>query len=230
MHSVIRRALRGVMAFKKYFVIAALPIILAACSSSSSPDNPSGADTASRTTSGIYQMLRDAIGLGSNDAPHETGQGPELQPGLPGLEIVCPITEVRAGTAHYIFYAPDLAPQPQNVQFQGTLTRTARECEFGQNSVSIKFGFAGRVLVGPKGGAGSVTLPVRAVLSYREGEVAWTKVYNIPVNIPPNERSAFFMFVEEDFEYTVPLGNRLSEYALYIGFDGDAATSIPGVN
>ncbi len=230
MHSVIRRALRGDMTYLKYIVIVGLPIILAACSGNSSIEDTRGSGSAARTTSGLYQLLREAVGLGSNEAPHQTGQGPELEPGLPALEIVCPITEVRAGTAHYIFYAPDLTPEPRNVQFQGTLTRTARECEFGPDSVRIKFGFAGRVLVGPKGGPGTVTLPVRAILSYREGEVAWTNVYNIPVNIPPNERSTFFMFVEEDFEYTVPPGNRLSDYALYIGFDGDAATSIPGTN
>jgi hypothetical protein len=219
------------MTFKKFLVIVGLPLFLAACSNSSSVEGTRSSGSAARTTSGLYQLLREAVGLGSNEVPQQqAGVGPELQPGLPTLEIVCPITEVRAGTAHYIFYAPDLAPEPRNVQFQGTLTRTARECEFGQNSVRIKFGFAGRVLVGPKGGSGDVTLPVRAIFSYREGEVAWTKLYNIPVNIPPNERSTFFMFVEEDFEYTVPLGNRLSDYALFIGFDGDAATSIPGAN
>ncbi len=231
MHSVIRHALKRDMTFNKFIAIVILPFFLAACSNNSTVEGTGSSRSAARTATGIYQLLRDAVSLRPNDvAPQEVGVGPELQPGLPALEIVCPVTEVRAGTAHYIFYAPDLNPEPKNVQFQGTLTRTARECAFGQASVRIKFGFAGRVLVGPKGGPGAVTLPVRAILSYREGEVAWTKLYEVPVNIPPNETSSFFMFVEEDFEYTVPVGNRLSDYALFIGFDGDSASSIPGIN
>jgi len=212
------------MTFKKILAIFVFPLVLASCGDSEP------LDTAGRTTTGIYKLLRDAVGIGNNDTPQETGQGPGLNPGLPGLEIVCPVAEVRAGTAHYIFYAPDLTPQPRNVQFQGTLTKTARECAFGQNSVRIKFGFAGRVLVGPQGGPGAVTLPIRAILSYREGAVAWTKVYNLPVNIPPNERSTFFMHVEENFEYVVPQGHRLSDYAIYIGFDGDAVEGNQSVN
>ena len=200
----------------RYFTLALTALFLAGCT-----DN-TALNTASGTTSGIYQMLREATGLSSSDQVEqsEPGQGPQTQPGLPALSIVCPPTEVRAGTAHYVFYAANQDPRPRNVQFQGTLTKTARECAFGPNSVQIKFGFAGRVLIGPMGGAGSVVLPVRVILSYREGEVAWTKLYNVPVNISGTENSTFFMHVEENFEYTVPAGHRMSDYTVYIGFDG----------
>lgn len=196
--------------------LALTALFLAACGGS----NDSGLGTARGTTGGLYSMLREAIGMapGQRDRTNVTSTGPAL----PQLEIYCPRTEVRAGTAHYIFYVENEDPKPRNVKFQGTLTETARECEFRPDSIKIKFGFAGRVINGPKGGAGSVTLPVRAILSYREGAVAWTKLYNIPVDISPNERSTFFLHVEEEFEYTVPAGHRATDYAIYIGFDGDA--------
>ena len=43
---------------------------------------------------------------------------------------------------------------------RGEITKMARECQLYSDRVVVKYGFAGRVLLGPKGAPGTVTLAV----------------------------------------------------------------------
>ncbi|HUS96437.1 MAG TPA: hypothetical protein VMX97_06845, partial [Hyphomicrobiaceae bacterium] len=47
------------------------------------------------------------------------------------------------------------------VMHRGEITKTARECSIATGQVTVKYGFSGRVLLGPKGQSGRVTLPVQ---------------------------------------------------------------------
>ena len=49
---------------------------------------------------------------------------------------------------------------PQAIMHRGEITKMARECELYPDHVVVKYGVAGRVLLGPKGHPGLVTLPV----------------------------------------------------------------------
>ena len=46
------------------------------------------------------------------------------------------------------------------VIYRGEITRTARECQIQPGRVTVKYGFSGRVLLGPRGKPMRVTLPV----------------------------------------------------------------------
>ena len=174
-------------------VAATAFVLLAGCSGSRVYKDTSD------TFKGLYAGIVGASGLDEN----------ENEPGIPGDEVVaepappeirCPKTEVLAGTSHRVFYPRGADPRPQNVLYQGTLINTSRECDFSGPSVRIKFGFAGRVLLGPRGTAGTVTLPVRASLVKRDDSAVWTQVYNIPVDISINSRAEHFVKIEENFD------------------------------
>ncbi len=49
-----------------------------------------------------------------------------------------------------------------SVRHRGEITRTARECAAGPGGVVVKYGFSGRVLLGPQGKPGVITLAVKA--------------------------------------------------------------------
>lgn len=174
--------------------------------------------SAKETARGIYGIL-----LGGVSKATGLGLGSERNVSLGQFTLKCPELEVRAGSAHYIFYDPNAPQSPKTVRYQGTLTQTARECEFKQSSIVFKFGFAGRVLLGPRGQPRDVEMPVRVLLAWQGDQVAWTKVYKIPVTIPQDETSGFFVHVEENFDFEVPVGTQLSDYRLYIGFDADSS-------
>ena len=57
-------------------------------------------------------------------------------------------------------YADGRVGDGQAIKHRGEITRLARQCQIYGDRVVVKYGFAGRVLLGPKGAPGQVTLPV----------------------------------------------------------------------
>ena len=57
-------------------------------------------------------------------------------------------------------YQPDHIGDTNFVVHRGEITKMSRECQILADRVVVKYGFAGRVLLGPKGGAGPVSFGV----------------------------------------------------------------------
>lgn len=180
-------------------------------------DSPS-LDTGDSNT-GLYALLvgRSAPPPDVRDARDEGGE-----------VLVCPRAELRPDAAHHIFYVPRQPADQKNIRFQATLTRTARECDFRPDYVAVKFGFAGRLLVGAAGGGGGeVVLPVVATFAGKGDAVVWTKTYRVPVTVPPNANSQFFVHVADDLVYQLRPGESLEDFRLYIGFEGPETGAAP---
>lgn len=107
------------------------------------------------------------------------------------------------------------------IQYRGEITKTARECQIQPNHVTVKYGFAGRVLLGPRGRPGTVKMPVKIHLTDRSRDIVSTQDYTIDVTIPEDNPVGYFSAVREtsfNLEPGVPPG----DYQLFIAFDRDA--------
>ena len=83
----------------------------------------------------------------------------------------------------------------------------------------------GRVLLGPAGDTGQLEVPVRLAL-VEEGmqpKAVWTKLYRIPVTVPPGQTNVSFVHIEEDMTVPKPSAAALDNYVIYVGFDPAAA-------
>jgi hypothetical protein len=158
-----------------------------------------------------------------------TGSRPPSSPSqAEGEEVlVCPEVETHQDAAYYDVYDPKAPHEDKNVRYQAVINKFARQCDFQPDYFAIKLGFAGRVLVGPAGGPGQVTLPVRAELAGKGDKVVWTKTYKVPVTIPPNLGSQFFAQVTDDLVYQPRFGDKMEDFRLYIGFAKEDETSNP---
>ena len=110
-----------------------------------------------------------------------------------------------------------------NLRYQVTIGTTARECRMGPgNTVSLKIGMQGRVILGPEG-AGSTTIdvPLRfaVVREAIDSRVITTKLDRIAVAIPPNDANVLFTHVTEGLDFPLPKGGYIDYYVIYIGFD-----------
>jgi hypothetical protein len=95
------------------------------------------------------------------------------------------------------------------------------------DSMTIKVGVEGRVLVGPKGSAGNLAVPLRIAL-VQEGpqpKSVWTKFYSVPLNIPQGQTQVTFTHVEDDLTFAIPPSKDLSSYVIYVGYDPQGAAS-----
>ena len=80
-----------------------------------------------------------------------------------GVARGCPRFQVASRDHHVTIYEPGRAGDGLGVMHRGEITRTARECHIEGNRVTVKYGFSGRILLGPRGRPGSITLPLQRV-------------------------------------------------------------------
>src|SRR5579871_1561223 len=137
-------------------------------------------------------------------------------------DIDCPAMMVRSGASTW------QVPPGSNtttLRYQGALGQLARECVVLGDSMTIKVGVEGMVLVGPKGGTGNLTVPLRIAL-VQEGpqpKPVWTKFYSVPVNVPAGQSQVTFTHVEDDLTFAIPPSKDLSSYVIYVGYDPQGA-------
>src|SRR5579883_2712031 len=72
----------------------------------------------------------------------------------------CPVMQVEGGQRYVTYYENNRVGDGNAVLHRGEITKTARECQGSEGQMVVKYGVAGRVLLGPKGKPGTITLPV----------------------------------------------------------------------
>lgn len=147
-------------------------------------------------------------------------------------DIECPAVTVRTGASTLMIGADTKGAEPGvlNLRYQGTILRTARECNVTAGVVTMKVGVEGRVITGPAGGPGTVDVPLRLAV-VQEGvtpKPIVSKFVRIPVVIASDNDRVTFSHVESDltFPMPVPAGN-IDSYIVYVGFDTLTAPQKP---
>ena len=138
-------------------------------------------------------------------------------------DFECPPVQVRTGASTLTVSANPAEPTALNLRYQVTIGTTARECRMGpNNTVSIKVGMQGRVILGPEGGGpSSIDVPLRfaVVRETIESKVITTKLDRVAVAVPPNDSNVLFSHVTEGLDFPMPRGGDIDNYVIYIGFD-----------
>jgi len=201
---------------------------LAACSTFDSLGGSTASSSAppsasSSSSSSFTQRFTNFVSGGS---PTTVAQGTGEQP---QSDLDCPGVSIRQGASVYSQSAADNGSEALSMRFQASFVRFARECALHGKDVTLKVGVEGRVILGPAGTPGAVTLPVRLAV-VKEGlnpQTIWTKFYMVPVTLQPGEPFAIFTQVEEDMTFPMPPGNQFDQYVIYLGFDPQSAVPEP---
>jgi len=143
-------------------------------------------------------------------------------------DLTCPPVSIRAGASTYAVAAPGKQPVGNDLRFQATITRTARQCTKTGDQISARIGIQGRVIAGPAGAPSSVEIPLRVAVVQGgvQEKTIGTKVYRTTVAMS-EDSSIPFTLVAEDMLYPVPPGATGDSYIFYIGFDPQALKPEP---
>lgn len=133
----------------------------------------------------------------------------------------CPKFQVWPRDHHVTIYEAGRAGDGLAVVHRGEITQTARECAVEGNKVTVKYGYSGRVLLGPRGRPGPVTLPVHMFVTDAKRERIQADRANIDVVISPDKPIGYFSAVRT-VSFTVPEGARPGEFEVFVGFDQKA--------
>jgi hypothetical protein len=135
-------------------------------------------------------------------------------------DLTCPPVTVRAGAATYAVAAPGKQPVGNDLRFQATISKMARECTVNGGVITARIGIQGRVIAGPAGAPASVQVPIRVAVvqgGVSEKTVA-TKAYQTTVTMTEGGSEPFTLLAE-DLTYPAPSGAIGDSYIFYIGFD-----------
>ena len=138
-------------------------------------------------------------------------------------DLTCPPVTVRAGASTYAVGAPGKQPVGNDLRFQATISKMARECSVNGGVITARIGIQGRVIAGPAGAPSSVQVPIRVAVvqgGVSEKTIA-TKAYQTTVNMTESGSEPFTL-VAEDLTYPAPPGAIGDTYIFYVGFDPQA--------
>jgi hypothetical protein len=177
------------------------------------------------------QSLTDRFKSLFGGTPDEPAQSkPAPAPGQPPADddIECPQVTVRAGASTYGVGATGKPAVGNDVRFQASITKMARECVRNGGEITAHVGIQGRVIAGPAGAPSTVEVPLRvAVVQGGVGEkVIASKAYRTTVEMSEGG-SVPFTFVAEDLTYPVPSAATADTYIFYVGFDPQALAPEP---
>ena len=139
-----------------------------------------------------------------------------------GLSSHCPQVVAWPRDRLLTIYQPGHVGDTLAVVHRGEITKMARECQLYSDRVIVKYGFAGRVLLGPKGGPGTVTLAVNVRVAGSQQNTLATDKMSVTTTIPPGSPAGYFSMVRE-IAFPIVVGTRPEDYKVFVSFDRNMA-------
>jgi hypothetical protein len=156
---------------------------------------------------------------GKSDEPAQAAPAAPVD----GPDMNCPPVSIRAGASTYAVAAPGKQAVGNDLRYQATITRTARDCTRSGGEITARIGIQGRVIAGPAGAPGTVEVPLRVAVvqgGVNEQTIA-TKAYRTTVTMS-QVGSTPFTIIADDIVYPAPPVAIGDSYIFYIGFDPQA--------
>jgi hypothetical protein len=200
-------------------MLLAAGLLAAGCSSLGGSSSPKASGTTSSGSVPFGDRISGLFGGGSSQS-QAAEQAAAAAPTADDIE--CPTMDIRQGASTLLVNASGDGSDALALRYQGTFVRAARECRVQNGQLSIKIGVQGRLVLGPAGVPGDVTVPVRLALvkeTLSDSTPLWTKLYMVPVTISPSLANVEFTTISEDLSMPLPKPGDLEQMTIYIGFD-----------
>jgi hypothetical protein len=130
----------------------------------------------------------------------------------------CPRFTVWPRDNHLTIYEQGRVGDGLAIVHRGELTKTARECIVENGRVTVKYGFSGRVLLGPRGRTGPLTLPIAVFVTDAKRERIATDRLKVDATLAVENPIGYFSAVRT-VTFAVPEGARPGEYEVFVGFE-----------
>jgi hypothetical protein len=141
--------------------------------------------------------------------------------------------EVSAGCPRFVVwprdnnvtvYEPGRVGDGLAIMHRAEITKTARECYVDQGRVTVRYGFSGRVLLGPKGVSGPVRFPVNVFVTDAKRDKIKTEKLEVASSVAVENPIGYFSAVQS-VTFDVPEGARAGEFEVYVGFERNVPNS-----
>jgi hypothetical protein len=152
------------------------------------------------------------LGFGGGDKPKQPEQGKVL---ASELRAYCPVVTLKEEAATINRYAKGGEDDPAKLSFQASISEATRSCNRQTGMLAMEVAVAGRVVPGPVGASGAVTLPIKITVLRSDGEVLYSQTQNHQVTLGGNQVQQFLV-KDANVVVPIPTDNTLQVFA---GFD-----------
>jgi len=199
--------------------IVILSLLAAGCSTGSLFNASDSVSSSGNATQDVTDRIAGFFADSGGTRPKQAPGGPP-----PPEDVVCPIITVREGASTMTAYARG-EPTALNLRYQGTISRTARECQVVAGNLQMRVGVEGRIILGPAGGPEKIEVPLRFAVVHEgpQPQTILTKTYRVAVTIGPGESNVPFLEIDENLTFPMPRAvSQLEAYVVYVGYDPEA--------
>ncbi|MDN2566829.1 hypothetical protein N1F89_11390 [Aquibium sp. A9E412] len=153
------------------------------------------------------------LGLGGQAEPpaNEAAEGQVRQS---ELRAYCPPIALRSGTAYFNAYERNAEDDPEKVVYQAAISDVTRSCSYGADSITMTVAVAGRVVPGPVGKAGTITMPIRVAV-LRGEEVVYSELHRYQVAVGDTSGATQFVFNDPNVVIPGPIDTSIRVFAGY---------------
>jgi hypothetical protein len=152
------------------------------------------------------------LGFGGGEKQKQPEQGKVL---ASELRAYCPKVTLKEETASMNRYAKGGEDDPAKLAFQASISEATRSCNRQTGMLAMQVAVAGRVVPGPAGAPGQVTLPVKVTVLRSDGEVLYSQTQNEQITLGGNQVQQFVLN-DRNVVVPIPEDNTLQVFA---GFD-----------
>ncbi|PST23731.1 hypothetical protein C7U61_04285 [Rhizobium sp. JAB6] len=136
----------------------------------------------------------------------------------------CPQAVIRDEDSVYRTYAKGAKDDPKQLIYQASLAEATRQCTTDGTSLGIHVVAQGRLVAGPMGGSGKITLPIHVAVMDNDNAL-YSKTIMYTADIPPGESTAQFLFTDNDIQIA---GGSGGFTIVQIGFDQGPQKPVKG--
>ena len=162
----------------------------------------------------------EPTGVSEQDLIAAAKAGGDAAPSLAGADSQpgCPRFVTWPRDSYITIYEPGRVGDGLAIMHRGEITKTARECHMSGSQVTVKYGFSGRILLGPRGNSGPISLPINVFVTDAKRERVTTDKLRVDASVAVENPIGYFSAVRE-VTFDVPEGARPGEFEVYVGFD-----------
>jgi hypothetical protein len=143
---------------------------------------------------------------------------PKMASGTAGDNLHCPQVVAWPHDRLLTIYAGGQIGNTQDIVHRGEITKLARECQIFGDRVTVRYGFAGRVLLGPKGKPGQVTMPISIKVADADRKVLANDKASVSTIVPTENPVGYFSMVKE-ITFPMTMGMRPEDYKVFVAFE-----------
>lgn len=138
-------------------------------------------------------------------------------------DLGCPATSILDGTAAY---RVGNSGQARGISHQAAIHDLARECTTTGNTMRIKVGIQGRLILGDGGKPGTYSVPVRVAVR-ANGQTIQSRLVPTSVTIPADDTQSAFVVIDDSISVPVTAEDPADVYSILVGLDPQGGRQAP---